>query len=299
MTPEMLSEDQPVETGDPFNPTDVAGEFDAMTGATPTPEPLEAEETPALEPETSEAPETVEEVIEEVAEELATEPEENEVATLRQQLTRMEAEMATLRSQGPSQAPTIADVMAPYQPEPPQEVLQNKAFLGIAPGETPAGAYEAVFGYAPQSQENVEALNGLCNRIRRSVIRDMFMLMPHLQEGYLQNVMQKAQLDSQFQAANKDLDDVKDIVVALGQQLKEAKPYLTPDQFNKELSNLVRTKLKRPRTPVKSGGTRHNLPPQKGKAKPALAGGTGVRRAPSTDTPLQSEFNAMRRVVEG
>lgn len=297
----VLSEDQPIETGDPINPTDVASEFDAMQGIAPSePEP-EDEPAAPVEPTVEPEPEPEPELEPEEQEEL--ESESDRLATLEAELSQYKAELQAFRSGGEvaqAKHPTIADITAPFRPEPPRDLLADRPFLGIAQGETRVGAYQAVMGYAPDSETQIDALEGLCNRIRRAVLRDMFTVLPSVQDAHIQHLMGRAQLDEAFKAANRDLDDVNDIVVALGQQLQMQKPHLTREQFVKELGNTVRKRLNRPRAAVKSGGTRKIDSPQRGTKKPpTLAGGTGARRAPAAPaTPFEKEFADMRRVID-
>lgn len=326
-----LSEDQELETGDPIvGNDDVAEQFAAMQEGEPpehiVTDELEAEEseeqlaeadaTPEVseesegeeaeaeaeveaEAEAEEQPEdTPEDELEVDERELALELQryrEEEIARLRAENESLKSLRQSQEAKGPTKfAPgTVGAIAQPYRPDPEQfmEDLQDRWLIGIAPGETPATAYQAVFG-VEGNEDQVQAFNAVLNRSTRAAVRTILSIFPALFDGGMQSAIDKVQLEDAFWQANKDLDDAKPIVVALSEQLKASKPHLTQAEYIAELGALVRKQLKRPRPSVKSGGTvRRNTPQAGGKQKPALAGGTGPRKAPRAQkSGLDREF---------
>jgi hypothetical protein len=286
---EVLSEDQPLELDNPPHPTDVAAEFEAMTETYEPPEHIAEPEPVEPEPEEEEEEPEVEEEVEEADEEEEPDPSEE----LREEIKTLKAEVAAFRSGRESEEARepqrpLREVLQPFQPQPPQELMQDRRFLGLV--EEPAAEYEAVMGVPPDNQRQVVALNQLMNRVRKSVILDMYQVFPTLFAGNMTQVADQARMDEAFWEHNKDLADVKQLVVSLGRNLLEANPDITVQQFNRELETTVRQQLKRERPTVKSGGTKKRTQ-TKGRRKPALAGGTGGRKQPKPKTQFQKEWD--------
>lgn len=279
---EQLSEDQPVETGDPYNATDVAGEFDAMTGNALPQEPQE--------PEVADAP--VEPVVDSVEPEVV-EPEVVDApdwSALQAEVYSLKAQLEASRSGNVE--PTIGELTSPFAPKVNEdEVFANRNYLGLAPGTTPEVEYEQALG-------SWQGLNSFANRIRQSIIRDTLMMLPSVLDSHLQHNLAVAQADSQFWEANGDLKPKMEVVNAIAAHIRTQQPNLPRTAFYKVLADTTRKHLNMPRPVTKSNGSQPL--PQRGapkRAQPTLAGGTGNRRIAPQQTPFASEFSAMERAI--
>lgn len=293
----VLSEDQPVETGAPSNPTDVGNEFDAMVNGAPKVEPDVAPD----ELDGDAAP--IEELNQETDEQ--AEPEVEPLAAVPQAdpgaLAALQAEIIALKAQMEAQAnptveATIGELTSPFTPRVnDEEVFANRPFLGIAPGTTPEMEFE-------QALATPQGFNGALNRVRQSAIRDILMLLPGIMNGHLNHRLAEAQADEAFWGANKDLREKMPTVKAIGEHLLRANPNLSKSAYYKMLEDVSRAQLNMPRAATKSGGTQHL--PQRGaqpggqrRPQPTLAGGSSSRRAaPSKDgNTIADTIDAWRR----
>lgn len=283
---------------------EVGGTTDTQPEPEPEPEP---QPEPGLEPEPPGIghpglPEEQDEAAEQAA---AAEPDVSpEIEALKREIETLKQQHQQRLPTEPEAKPaspldlTLGELASPYAPSPDERMLQPVAFLGIAEGETPESAYEAVMGVPPDGPQQVQALNALLNRVYRAAMIGFHRSFPALLEGGLQYYISRAEIDNEFWSKNRDLLPHREVVDALAERLRATSPGLTGAQYLHQLETLARKHLKMPRPVAKSGGRQHLAAgPNGGRHKPALAGGSGPRRPAQNEdaTSIDAQIRAMQR----
>lgn len=275
--------------------TQTSDEFEDMMDEVQPPEPEPEPEPVEPEPEEPEPSMSHSGLEEEPENKVEQQPSEIEV--LRREIETLKQQRQPRATEHPREM-TLAELTAPYSPTPDERALQPVAFLGIAEGETPESAYEAVMGVPPDGPQQVQALNALLNRVYRAALMSFHRSFPALLEGGLQYYISRAEIDNEFWSKNRDLLPHREVVDALAERLRATSPGLTGAQYLHQLESLARKHLKLPRPVAKSGGKQPlSAGPNGGRQRPALAGGSGSRRAtPIEDSAsIDAQIRAMQR----